>query len=186
MVAIKRDMLRPRCNADDIMLPPGPPSSSTAGVERVMDESNSPSLTYVGEVDWLLDREEENYDGARLAGTIRGGGIGKHVYDAKGPCVTQKTCGEGPGRATGLYLRPDGCVRRLAPHEAMRAHSFPPHVIEAVREMKLGEEIEQRLVGNSIPVKTLRAVIQNALPCVDPAQIPEVSSSGGPTTTSRG
>ena len=117
------------------------------------------------DVTWLNERDATGYDGPRLVGTIGIGGMGWSVYDENGPAVTQKTWGQGPGGATALYRDSDWRVRRLSPWEALRTHSFPAEASEWLKHTSEidddGDETVYRLCGNSIPVLTLRDVIEH-------------------------
>ena len=143
-------------------------------LEEIADDIYDSDLVYNGPVNWL-DREvrgDASYNGPILLGKIGDGGIGQHVYCASGPIITQKTWGEGEGAASGLYRFKDGVVRRLAPAEAMRAHSFPDPVVLAA--CSFTPEEQTKLVGNSIPVLSLRRLMKHILSIVSVSQIPIV------------
>ena len=143
-------------------------------LEEIADDIYDSDLVYTGPVNWL-DREvrgDASYNGPILLGKIGDGGIGQHVYCASGPIITQKTWGEGEGAASGLYRFKDGVVRRLAPAEAMRAHSFPDPVVLAA--CSFTPEEQTKLVGNSIPVLSLRRLMKHILSIVSVSQIPIV------------
>ena len=139
-----------------------------------LDRVPSPDCVYADwekHVTWLPERDHDpSYDGPRLVGVIGAGGMGWSIYDCNGPAVTQKTWGQGPGGATGLYW--DGeRVRRLSPWEAMRTHSIPEHVITCLRQMPHvvdPETTAYRLCGNGIPVGMLTDVISQILAIVKP------------------
>ena len=141
-------------------------------VANCMDRFPEPGLVYdrLDHVQRAPDRETvDGYDGPRLWGTIGKGGMGWSIYDArKGPGVTQKTWGQGPGGATALYW--DGVsARRLSPWEAMRTHSFPPRLITWPQRRKdVTWEDAYRLCGNSIPVGMLTDVVSHILPLLKP------------------
>ena len=178
VVAILPRMLREGVTVDDFF-EPELEVRKTKVVDIVdVEEELDPSLIYDGPVEWM-DRVEsdEDYDGPVLLGRIGEGGIGMHVYCAMGPAITQKTWGEGYGRSTGLYRFPDGTVRRLSTREAMRAHSFPARVVSQVHDLGLESEELYRLVGNSIPVKTMRSLVENILSLLDPSQIPTIQTT---------
>ena len=170
VVAALPGVLREGVGVDDLFLPePGPTS---VGLVQFADATHDPELVYKGPVTWCDRRQiDPDYDGPILLGVAGSGGIGHHVYDATGPVVTQKTWGQGPGAATGLYKFADGTIRRLSTTESLRAHSFPETLIEELGGMGLGDDTIQRLAGNSIPVKTLQAVISHVVSLLDPAQI---------------
>ena len=121
---------------------------------------------------WLPARDTTDWDCPRLVGTIGIGGMGWSVYDAKGPAVTMKTWGQGPGGATALYLESQGRVRRLSPWEAMRTHSFPDDFISHLKDTaQISWEKAYRLCGNSIPVLTLRGVVEHLVTTVIKPQV---------------
>jgi len=157
------------------LLPAEPAGPIHRGLAEIADPVPDRQLRYIGPVSWSRRPHDPTYDGPIKIGVVGDGGIGKHVYCAKGPAITQKTWGEGPGASTGLYKFPGGVTRRLSTAEAMRTHSFPETTIQTIHEMEFTEEERYRLVGNSIPVKTLRAVISHVLSIIDPAQIPELA-----------
>ena len=142
-------------------------------LDSIADEEWHRSLEFGGTVDWKhRDVGDGEYDGPVLIGTIDGGGIGRQVYCSSGPVITQKTIGEGPGMTTGLYLFADGTVRRLSTTEACRSHSFPTPLIRFLQSEEFHESSIYRIVGNSIPVNTMKAVLTAVLSAVDPAQVP--------------
>ena len=109
-------------------------------------------------VTWFAERDPDpSYDGPKLLGVIGVGGMGWSVYDADGPGVTQKTWGQGPGGATGLYW--DGVtVRRLSPWEALRLHSIPESVITCLRQLPddvVDDTAAYRLCGNVLNFEQL-------------------------------
>ena len=169
---MKPQILREGVRCDDFFLAE---SSRKVSVEDIADAEHQEELVFHGEVKWM-DRpsSDDGYDGPVLLGVVGDGGIGHHVYSAGGPAVTQKTWGEGPGESTGLYLFKDGTIRRLSPWEAMRAHSFPESLLMKVRELGLEQAELYRLVGNSIPVSALKAIISHIMTLVDSSQIPAV------------
>jgi site-specific DNA-cytosine methylase len=174
VVAAKPNVLREGGSVHDML--PEDPGLTKARVGDVVEDEPEGHLYYDGPVDWDLPRpDEEEYDGPILMGTVLGGGIGKHVYSAEGPAITQKTWGEGPGESTGLYYFPEsGRVRKLSARESMRVQSFPSHMIERALSSYSEEEC-YRLAGNSIPVNTMREILKGILSGVDPKQVPEVS-----------
>ena len=83
-----------------------------------------------------------------------------------------KTWGQGPGGTTALYKDSAGRFRRLSPWEAMRTHSFPADFIAYLRdEAELDWESAYRLCGNSIPVLTLRGVVEHLVTAVIKPQV---------------
>jgi len=141
-------------------------------VANCLDRFPEPGLVY-GRLDHVQRAPEretvDGYDGPRLWGTIGKGGMGWSVYDGrKGPGVTQKTWGQGPGGATALYW--DGVsVRRLSPWESMRTHSFPPRLITWLqRRRDVTWEDAYRLCGNSIPVGMLTDVVSHIVSILKP------------------
>ena len=150
-------------------------SSDEVTVERCFgSEVEARLLVPQEDVMWLPERDNDGYDGPRLTGTIGVGGMGWSVYDSKGPAVTQKTWGQGPGGATALYLDSEGRVRRLSPWEALRTHSFPETFVDYLRETPLlgsdgeREETVYRLCGNSIPINMLADVVAHAVALIKP------------------
>ena len=131
-------------------------------------------------VTWFADRvPDPSYDGPKLVGAIGVGGMGWSVYDADGPGVTQKTWGQGPGGATGLYW--DGAtVRRLSPWEALRLHSIPESVITCLRNIPddvVDDTAAYRLCGNGIPVGMLADVISQILVIIKPQVRSRISTA---------
>ena len=175
VVAILPRLLRAGVSVDDFF--PAEPEVRKTKVVDIADEAHDPSLVYDGAIEWIAREEDADYDGPILLGRIGEGGIGMHVYCASGPAITQKTWGEGHGQSTGLYRFPDGTVRRLSTWEAMRAHSFPPHVISKVHDLGLDTTALYRLVGNSIPVMTMRTLISHILSLLDVSQIPTLTTT---------
>ena len=142
-------------------------------LESFAEEEWDASLEFDGQVAWKhRDVGDGDYDGPVLVGTIDGGGIGRQVYCSSGPVITQKTTGEGPGMTTGLYLFADGTVRRLSTTEACRSHSFPEPLIRFLQSAEIPESVIYRIVRNSIPVNTMKAVLTAVLSAVDPSQVP--------------
>ena len=131
-------------------------------------------------VTWFAERDPDpSYDGPKLLGVIGVGGMGWSVYDADGPGVTQKTWGQGPGGATGLYW--DGVtVRRLSPWEALRLHSIPESVITCLRQLPddvVDDTAAYRLCGNGIPVGMLADVISQILAIIKPQVRSRISAA---------
>ena len=167
LVAIRPECIVDGKDAADFFSVERTSSDDEVTVATCLDSEPEEGLQVPGEdVTWLSERDATGYDGPRLVGTIGIGGMGWSVYDENGPAVTQKTWGQGPGGATALYRDSDWRVRRLSPWEALRTHSFPA---EASEWLKNTSEIEDddrnetvyRLCGNSIPVLTLRDVIEH-------------------------
>jgi hypothetical protein len=147
-------------------------SLDSVTVESCLDDEPEEGLEYCDEVTWLPERDTTDYDGPRLVGTIGIGGMGWSVYDSKGPAVTMKTWGQGPGGATALYRDSKGRVRRLSPWEAMRTHSFPDDFISYLRDTaEISWEAAYRLCGNSIPVLTLRNLVEHLVTTVIKPQV---------------
>ena len=131
-------------------------------------------------VTWFAERDPDpDYDGPKLLGVIGVGGMGWSVYDADGPGVTQKTWGQGPGGATGLYW--DGVtVRRLSPWEALRLHSIPESVITCLRQLPddvVDDTAAYRLCGNGIPVGMLSDVVSQILVIIKPQVRSRISTA---------
>ena len=141
-------------------------------VESCLDGEPGEGLEYHDSAEWLPARDTTDWDGPRLVGTIGIGGMGWSVYDAKGPAVTMKTWGQGPGGATALYRDSRGRVRRLSPWEAMKTHSFPDDFISYLRDTaRISWEEAYRLCGNSIPILTLRGVVEHLVTSVIKPQV---------------
>ena len=141
-------------------------------VESCLDDEPEEGLEYHDGIVWLPERDATDWDGPRLVGTIGIGGMGWSVYDSTGPAVTMKTWGQGPGGATALYRDSQGRVRRLSPWEAMRTHSFPDDFISHLRDTaQISWEAAYRLCGNSIPVLTLRGVVEHLVTTVIKPQV---------------
>ena len=171
LVAILPGMLREGVQVGEFF--PSLSGQQFCCLEDIADDIYDEALVHSGPINWLDRRGDDDraYSGPILLGKIGEGGIGQHVYCASGPVITQKTWGEGAGEASGLYRFKDGVVRRLAPAEAMRAHSFPDPVISAA--CSFPPEEQTKLVGNSIPVQSLRRLMAHLLGCVlDQAQVP--------------
>ena len=109
--------------------------------------------------------------GLRLIAKVDGSDrIGHHVYDPAGSASTIRTDGDGPGVATGLYMFGDTC-RCLSAREAARTHSISEttynkmerFVTELTAEPERRNKELFRLIGNSIPVMTLRDVVRHLL-----------------------
>ena len=83
------------------------------------------------------------------------------------------------GRDGPLYLDSQGRVRRLSPWEAMKTHSFPDDFISYLRDTaRISWEEAYRLCGNSIPVLTLRGVVEHLVTSViKPQVMAEVSAA---------
>ena len=167
LVAIRPECIVDGKDATDFFTVERTSSDDEVTVATCLDSEPEQGLQVPSEdVTWLNERDATGYDGPRLVGTIGIGGMGWSVYDENGPAVTQKTWGQGPGGATALYRDSDWRVRRLSPWEALRTHSFPA---EASEWLKHTSEIDDddrdetvyRLCGNSIPVLTLRDVIEH-------------------------
>ena len=147
-------------------------SLDSVTVESCLDDEPEEALLYHDEVVWLPARDTTDYDGPRLVGSIGIGGLGWSVYDSAGPAVTMRTWGQGPGGATSLYRDSKGRIRRLSPWEAMRTHSFPEDFIAYLRDTaQISWEAAYRLCGNSIPVLTLRSVVEHLVTTVIKPQV---------------
>ena len=167
LVAIRPDCIVDGKDATDFFTVERTSSDDEVTVASCLDSEPEEGLQVPSEdVTWLDERDATGYDGPRLVGTIGIGGMGWSVYDENGPAVTQKTWGQGPGGATALYRDSDWRVRRLSPWEALRTHSFPAEVSEWLKHTSEIEDDDRdgtayRLCGNSIPVLTLRDVIEH-------------------------
>ena len=76
-------------------------------VERkASQEDEGLRFTEIGRLIPVEPRETaEGYDGLRLLAKVDGSDrIGHHAYDPRGACCTIRTDGDGPGKATGLYI----------------------------------------------------------------------------------
>ena len=172
LVAVRPDCIAEGVNAGDLFVAEGT-SLDSVTVESCLDDEPEEGLVIsADDVTTLPARDVTDYDGPRLVGTIGIGGMGWSVYDAAGPAVTMKTWGQGPGGATALYRDSAGRIRRLSPWEAMRTHSFPADFIAYLRdEAGLDWESAYRLCGNSIPVLTLRGVVEHLVTAVIKPQV---------------
>ena len=180
VVAIQPQFLREGVHPDELKPPAMPAGCATAQLAELVDEVVDEDLIYTGSVRWVERQgDDPSYDGPQLLGVIGQGGIGHHVY-APTRAVTQKTWGEGPGGATGLYRFEDGTVRALSATESFRAHSFPDTILHAIQHTISPTEL-QHLVGNSIPYRTMRAMMAHVLSL---SQIPQ-ARSGKPKASSR-
>ena len=115
-------------------------------------------------VEWLPEREaDDSYDGLRLVGRYDGSSeIGHHVYSVKGPAPTQRTGGTGPGLGTGLFW--DGeHLFRLSPEQSLAVQSCDPFLYFKASALGISDAEIYCLAGNTIPVKTLRALVQQLL-----------------------
>jgi site-specific DNA-cytosine methylase len=179
LVAVRPDCIVAGKSAVDLFAPEGTSSLDSVTVESCLDGEPEDGLEYHDSVEWLPVRDTTDWDGPRLVGTIGIGGMGWSVYDAKGPAVTMKTWGQGPGGATALYRDSSGRVRRLSPWEAMKTHSFPDDFISYLRDTaRISWEEAYRLCGNSIPILTLRGVVEHLVTSViKPQVMAEVSAA---------
>ena len=172
LVAVRPDCIVAGKSAVDLFAAEGTSSLDSVTVESCLDSEPEDGLEYHDSVEWLPARDTTDWDGPRLVGTIGIGGMGWSVYDAKGPAVTMKTWGQGPGGATALYRDSLGRVRRLSPWEAMKTHSFPDDFISYLRDTaRISWEEAYRLCGNSIPVLTLRGVVEHLVTSVIKPQV---------------
>ena len=172
LVAILPECLRENVGAEQFFSSERTAAAATVMVANCLDRFPEPGLVYdrLDHVQRAPERETvDGYDGPRLWGTIGKGGMGWSIYDGrKGPGVTQKTWGQGPGGATALYW--DGTsVRRLSPWESMRTHSFPPGLITWLQQRRdVTWEDAYRLCGNSIPVGMLTDVVSHIVSILKP------------------
>ena len=172
LVAILPSCLREGVDASQFFSVERTAAPAAVMVANCFDRFPEPGLVYdrLDHIQRVPERETvDGYDGPRLWATIGQGGMGWSVYDGrKGPGVTQKTWGQGPGGATALYW--DGvCVRRLSPWEAMRTHSFPPQLITWLQRRSDVTWLDAyRLCGNSIPVGMLTDVISHVVTLLKP------------------
>ena len=167
LVAVRPDCMREDVSVADFFSAEGT-SRDEVTVESCFDASVEEELIVPSaDVRQLPERDPAGYDGPRLVGTIGLGGMGWSVYCAKGPAVTQKTWGQGPGGPTALYRDSSGRVRRLSPWEALRTHSFPDEAIEWLRTTPQitgdRDETVYRLCGNSIPIRMLANVVDHVV-----------------------
>ena len=171
LVAVRPDCIIKGKDAGDLFGAEGT-SLDSVTVESCLDDEPEEGLEYHDDIVWLPERDATDWDGPRLVGTIGIGGMGWSVYDSTGPAVTMKTWGQGPGGATALYRDSQGRVRRLSPWEAMRTHSFPDDFISHLRDTaQISWEAAYRLCGNSIPVLTLRGVVEHLVTTVIKPQV---------------
>ena len=181
LVAILPEVLAEGTDLSDFFTVEGPREDRVT-VWDCLDRVPSPDCVYADwekHVTWFPERDPDpSYDGPKLLGVIGAGGMGWSIYDSDGPAVTQKTWGQGPGGATGLYW--DGeTVRRLSPWEAMRTHSIPEHVITCLRQMPhvISTDTMYRLCGNGIPVGMLSDVVTQILSIVKPQVRSRISAA---------
>jgi site-specific DNA-cytosine methylase len=178
MVAVLPECLADGFSEADFFTAEGT-SLSEVTVASCLDRDPEPGLEIpADDVQILPERDSEGFDGPRLVGTIGIGGMGWSVYDCKGPAVTQKTWGQGPGGATAIYRDAQGRFRRLSPWEAMRTHSFPESFIAYLRdEAAIDWELAYRLCGNSIPVGMLHDVVANLVTMIKPQVLRKISTA---------
>ena len=90
---------------------------------------------------------------------------GFRVYDIRYPMPTIMRWGKeefcGPGQNTQFVRDANGLIRRLTVVEAARCHSFCPRVVTELSV--LNETLAFGLVGNSVPVATMGAMLKAAL-----------------------
>ena len=177
IVGIKREFLRCDIDPDTVELfPPDRPAEGSPGLGAIIDPAANEDVSLrfedLSRIQWLPPRTVPHwYGGLRLIAKVDGSDrIGHHIYDPAGSASTIRTDGDGPGVATGLYMFGDTC-RCLSAREAARTHSISEttynkmerFVTELTAEPERRNKELFRLIGNSIPVMTLRDVVRHLL-----------------------
>lgn len=84
---------------------------------------------------------------------------GSRIYDAKGISTTLSAQGVGGiGGHTGLYLMPNGCIRRLSPLECFRIQGFPDTYIHRMKEEEISDTQLYKMAGNAVTVNVVEAI----------------------------
>jgi site-specific DNA-cytosine methylase len=167
VVAVLRNRLRAGVSAQDFFPEERPfPRGRVVDILRHQPRASETAGLDVSRVEWLPARPtDDSYDGLRLVGRYDGcSEIGHHIYSTEGPAPTQRTGGTGPGLGTGLFWDDSSQkLFRLSPEQSLAVQSCDPLLYFKARALDISDEEIYSMAGNTIPVKTLRALVGHLL-----------------------
>jgi DNA (cytosine-5)-methyltransferase 1 len=124
-------------------------------LEDIIEDEVNENLFYTGEYKILKEEPEERVHCPYQIASVKKGRQGERIYSIKGTSVTISHSTGGVFSRTGAYKTPKG-IRKLSINEVKKLFGFPDNY--KFNNVSYNKAIS--LLGNSVPVNTVKAVIE--------------------------